>query len=109
MAGFNESLGLEPQTDGTVALETRPEHEVIPGTIHFAVMTTLAEVAAARAVGQPVVPTAVHVQLMRRARPGRLVGTGRALKVGRRLAFAEGEVTQEGQVVVKAAVTFARL
>ncbi len=109
MAGFNASLGLEALADGSIALTTRPEHEVIPGTVHFAVLTTLAEVAAAEAVGRSVVPTAIQVQLLRRARPGRLIGTGRALKVGRRLAFAEGEVTQEGQLVAKAAVTFALL
>lgn len=109
MAGFNEILGMEAGVDGSMALTTRPEHEVAPGTVHFAVLTTLAEVSAARAVGKPVVPAAVNVQLLRRARPGRLVGKGRALKVGRTLAFAEGEVTQEGQLVAKATVTFALL
>ncbi|MCB1035460.1 MAG: PaaI family thioesterase [Acidobacteria bacterium] len=109
MAGFNESLGLVHQADGSVLLETQPEHEVAPGTIHFAVLTTIAEVSAARAVGQPVVPAAIDVQLMRRARPGRLVGVGRALKVGRSLAFADGEVRQEGEIVARATVTFARL
>lgn len=107
MAGFNETLGLVAQVDGTVTLETRPEHEVIPGTVHFAALTTLAEVSAARAVGKSVVPASIHVQLMRRARPGCLVGKGRALKVGRSLAFAEGEVYQEDQLVAKVTVTFA--
>lgn len=109
MAGFNASLGLKAQSDGSVALETKPEHEVMPGTIHFAVLTTLAEVSAAQAVGEAVVPTSVNVQLMRRAEPGLLVGRGKALKVGRSLAFAEGEVTQEGRLVAKATVTFARI
>lgn len=115
---FNRWLGLEPgdpETDGegTVVLETRPEHQVAPGTIHFAVLATVAEVSAAQAVsaqaGVSVVPASVSLQLLRRARPGRLVGRGRVLKTGRRLATADGEVTQDGELVAKATVTFAIL
>lgn len=109
MPGFNSWLGLEDGGDGTVVLEARPEHEVMPGTVHFAVLTTLAEVSAAQAVGESVVPASVTVQLLRRARPGRLVGKGKVLKKGRRLATAEGEVTREGELVAKAVVTFARI
>lgn len=107
MAGFNQTLGLAPGEDGTVVLDTRPEHEVVPGTIHFAVLGTVAEVAAAGAVEAPVVPTAIALSLISRARPGRLEGRGRLLKRGRRLAFAEGEVLQDGALVAKASVTFA--
>lgn len=104
---FNSHLGLRPGDDGSVVLDTRPEHQVMPGVIHFAVLTTLAEVSAAGAVGASVVPASVNVQLLRRAEPGRLVGRGRLLKRGRRLAFAEGEVFQGDQLVAKATVQFA--
>ena len=104
---FNDRLGMRPGDDGTIVLDTRPEHQVMPGTIHFAVLTTLAEVSAAGAVGGPVVPTNVNVHLLRRAEPGRLVGKGILLKRGRRLAFAEGEVHQNGRLVAKASVQFA--
>ncbi|HEY0783927.1 MAG TPA: hypothetical protein VGE98_15830, partial [Thermoanaerobaculia bacterium] len=68
---FNESLGIRLGDDGTsVVLEASAEHQVAPDTIHFAVLTTLAEVAAAQAAGAPVVPAAVSVQLLARARPG---------------------------------------
>lgn len=107
MSGFNETLGLRPGGDGSIHLETRPEHEVAPGTIHFAVLATLAEVAAASAAGAPVVPASVHLSLMRRAEPGLLVGTGRVLKRGRTLIVAEGEVSRDGRLVAKATVTFA--
>ncbi|HYH44852.1 MAG TPA: PaaI family thioesterase [Thermoanaerobaculia bacterium] len=107
---FNTWLGLQPGDDSqSVVLETRPEHEVIPGTIHFAVLTTLAEVSAAQAVDAAVVPASVTVQLFARAEPGRLEGRGRVLRKGRRLAFAEGEVSQNGKLVAKVAVTFALL
>jgi len=107
VAGFNQTLGLAPGEDGAVVLDTRPEHEVVPGTIHFAVLATVAEVAAAGAVEAPVVPTSIALSLISRARPGRLEGRGRLLKRGRRLAFAEGEVLQDGALVAKASVTFA--
>lgn len=105
---FNQGLGLEPGDDPhSVVLETRPEHQVMPGTIHFAVLTTLAEVSAAQSVGNPVVPASIQVTLLRRASPGRLVGRGRLLKRGRRLAFCEGEVWSGDQLVAKASVQFA--
>lgn len=109
MTDFNTRLGLRPAADGAVHLEATEEHQVAPDTVHFAVLTTLAEVAAARAVAAPVVPASVQVQLLRRARPGLLVGRGTVLKKGRRLATAEGEVYQEDRLVAKATVTFALL
>jgi len=108
MAGFNQELGLVPGDDGaSVVLDTRPEHEVVPGTVHFAVLATLAEVSAAQSVAAGVVPASVTLNLLSRAEPGRLVGRGRLLKRGRRLAVAEGEVTQGERLVAKAVVTFA--
>lgn len=108
MPGFNQHLGLRAGDDAcSVVLDTRPEHEVIPGTIHFAVLATLAEVAAAAAVEAAVVPASVSLHLIARAEPGTLVGRGRLLKRGRRMAFAEGEVTQGERLVAKASVAFA--
>lgn len=110
MGNFNSNLGLHPGPNPeTVLLDATAAHEVAPGTIHFAVLSTLAEVAAAGAVGVAVVPASVQVNLLSRAEPGQLVGRGRVLKRGRRLAVAEGEVEQNGQLVAKAVVTFALL
>ena len=107
---FNSHLGLEHGTDGhSVVLETRDEHLVAPGTVHFAILATVAEVSAAQAVEATVVPASIQLQLMRRAAPGRLVGRGKLLKRGRRLATAEGEVFQNERLVAKASVTFAIL
>lgn len=106
---FNRQLGLEAAPDGSVVLDTKPEHEVMPGTVHFAVLATLAEVAAAGAVGKSVVPAQVSLNLLSRARPGRLEARGAVVRSGRRLAVAEGEVRQEGKLVAKVTVTFAVL
>ena len=105
---FNQWLGFKSGDDhATVILDTRPEHQVMPGTIHFAVLTTLAEVAASQVADAAVVPSSVNVQLMRRAKPGRLVGKGILLKKGRRLMVCEGEVRQDDELVAKATVQFA--
>lgn len=107
---FNQQLGFTLLDDGrTIALDTRPEHQVAPGTIHFAVLATLAEVSAAGAAGVPVVPASVTLSLLRRARPGHLVARGTLLRRGRRLAVAEGEVFQGDELVAKATVNFAIL
>jgi acyl-coenzyme A thioesterase PaaI-like protein len=108
VTSFNAALGLVAE-QGEVRLDTRDEHLVAPQTIHFAVLTTIAEVAAAQAVAAPVVPAPVTVSLLTRARPGRLIGRGRVLRRGRTLAVAEGEVLQEERLVAKATVTFAIL
>jgi acyl-coenzyme A thioesterase PaaI-like protein len=109
-ANFNQSLGLRPGDEpGTVLLDPRPEHQVAPDVVHFAVLTTLAEVSAAGVVGAPVVPATVTVHLLNRATLAPLVGRGRLLRKGKRLAVAEGEVTQGGRLVAKATVQFAIL
>ncbi len=110
MENFNAALGLSLAEDGaSVTLDTRPEHQVAPEVIHFAVLATLGEVAAAQAAGGSVVPASVTVQLLSRARPGRLVGKGRLLRRGRTLVVAEGEVFQDEHLVAKVAVTFAAI
>lgn len=108
---FQRALGFRAGADGeSIELDPTGDHEVAPGTIHFAVLATLGEVAAAQAAGAPVVPTHVSLQLMSRAAPGTtLVARGRLLKSGRTLIFAEGEVSQGERTVAKVAVTFARV
>jgi acyl-coenzyme A thioesterase PaaI-like protein len=109
-ADFNSALDLRPGDEpGMLVLDPRPEHQVAPDVVHFAVLTTLAEISAASAVGASVVPATVTVHLLSRARLAPLVGKGRLLRKGKRLAVAEGEVTQDGQLVAKATVQFAVL
>ncbi len=108
VADFNGNLGLTPgPEEGTLQLDPRDEHLVAPDTVHFAVLSTMAEIAAAGSVAAPVVPAAVTVNLLSRARQRPLTARGRLLKRGRRLAVATGEVHQEGRLVAHAQVTFA--
>ena len=108
MGDFNSELGLRFEPDAVV-LDTRPEHQVAEGLIHFAVLATMAEVAAARAVAAAVVPASVHLNLLARAAPGRLRASGALVKRGRTLSVAEGLVQQDDRVVAKATVTFAMM
>jgi acyl-coenzyme A thioesterase PaaI-like protein len=103
---FNRALGLRCE-GADVVLDTQPEHEVVPGTIHFAVLTTMAEVAAAAAADASGVPASLTVSLLERASPGRLVAKGRVVRKGKRLIVAEGEVFSGETLVAKAVVTFA--
>ena len=108
MASFNDVLGLVPgDAPDSVVLDATPEHEIAPGTVHFAVLATLAEVSAARVVAAPVVPAQVSLNLLSRAATGRLVGKGRLIRRGRTLSVAEGEVFQGEKLVARATVTFA--
>ncbi len=108
MSGFNRWLGFEAgANEHEIMLATRAEHEVVPGTIHFAVLTTLGEVAAAASVEVAVVPVAVHTQLLTRAAPGTLTARGTLLRRGGRLAFARGEIEQNGKLIAVVEVTFA--
>lgn len=105
---FNDRLGLTAGADGSsIELEAGSQHLVAPDTVHFAVLATLGEVSAAQAVGRAVVPVNVSLQLMSRARAGRLIARGTASKAGRTLAFADGTVTQGDKTVAKVSVTFA--
>ena len=108
MSDFNSALGIRRGEDGrSVVIDTVPEHQVMPGMIHFAVLTTLAEVAAAQVVETAVVPASLTVNLLRREAPGRLVGRGTLIRRGRRLAVADGAVYQDDKLVARATVTFA--
>ncbi len=106
---FNDRLGMQPRPGGGVLLDAGPEHEVAPGTIHFAVLTTLGEVAAASAVAAPVVPVDVQVQLMRRAQLGRIEAIPTVTKNGRTMAFARSSIVQNDKQVAEVHVTFAKL
>jgi uncharacterized protein (TIGR00369 family) len=106
VANFNTELGLKHEGEAVV-LEATAAHQVAPDVIHFAVLTTMCEVAAAKAVGVTVMPAQISVNLLSPAKPGRLVARGKLVRLGKRLAVAEGEVTQGEKLVAKAVVTFA--
>jgi uncharacterized protein (TIGR00369 family) len=116
---FHASMGIAVDAvragEVDLRLRARPEHANLHGTVHGGVLATLAETAAGLAVraatGQPAGRHAsVHldVQYLAPATAGTLRATGRVVKLGRRLAFAEAEVRDDrGAAVARAQVTVA--
>lgn len=51
----------------------------------------------------------LNVQFLSPARPGRLIGEGRLVQLGRTVAFLEGELSDESGVVVARATASARV
>lgn len=115
---FHASMGISVSSvrDGEVdlVLEARPDHANLHGTVHGGVLATLADTAAGLAVRSAIAPGSGHVsvnldvQYLAPARPGTLLATGRVVRLGRRIAFAEAEVAaSDGTMLARAQVTIA--
>jgi uncharacterized protein (TIGR00369 family) len=59
--------------------------------------------------GQSAPTTDLHVQFLRPARPGRLVGRGRIVRKGKDIAFLAGELLDEAGTTVATATATARI
>ena len=117
-SSFHASIGItvEHVRDGSVhlRLEAGPDHANLQGTVHGGVLATLADTAAGLAVRSAIPPGSRHVsvnldvQYLAPASMGTLLATGRVVRLGKRIAFAEADVTDNaGQVVARAQVTIA--
>jgi uncharacterized protein (TIGR00369 family) len=105
-SAFHSWVGLLVEAAGPgevrVGLDARPEHLNLQGLIHGGLLATLADTAMGLAVRTQVPPGHRHVtiqlsvQFLRAGRPGHLVATGRALRVGSEVAHTEAEVTDGG-------------
>jgi uncharacterized protein (TIGR00369 family) len=115
---FHASMGIsvEAVRDGEVdlRLEARPDQLNLQGTVHGGVLATLADTAAGLAVRSAIPAGSRHVsvtldmQFLAPAERGSLLATGRVVRLGRRLAFAEAEVTDAvGAPLARAHVTVA--
>ena len=117
-SSFHASIGItvEHVRDGSVdlRLEAGPDHANLQGTVHGGVLATLADTAAGLAVRSAIPPGSRHVsvnldvQYLAPAGMGTLLATGRVVRLGRRIAFAEARVTDAtGDIVARAQVTIA--
>ena len=116
---FHSSLGIsvESADEGSVTLrcEATPAHANLHGTVHGGVIATLADTAAGLAVRSAMSdPGGAHasahldVQYLAPATSGVLRATGRVVKLGGRLAFAEATVVDDaGETLARALVTVA--
>lgn len=117
-SSFHAAIGIvvERVRDGSVdlRLEAGPDHANLQGTVHGGVLATLADTAAGLAVRSTIPPGSRHVsvnldvQYLAPANMGPLLATGRVVRLGRRIAFAEADVSDAGgELLARAQVTVA--
>ena len=117
---YSRMLGfrlVERSADGVV-IEADPtaDHANGGGILHGGYLASLLDSTTGWAVhsalpdGRPAPHTHISVQFLRAGVVGRpLVCTGRCVRAGRRVAAAEAEITQDGQVIARAMTSHARL
>lgn len=82
----------------TVAMRVEEHHVNLQGLVHGGILAILADTACGLSIRSAMEPGRLHVtsdmdiHFLAPAKPGRLVGRGTAIKVGRSLAFAEASI-----------------
>jgi uncharacterized protein (TIGR00369 family) len=97
----------------TVAMDVLDRHVNLQGLIHGGMLAILADTAcglsirSAMEAGRLHVTTDMDIHYLAPARPGRLYGRGKAVRVGRTLAFAEASIEDaEGKLIARAQSRF---
>ena len=93
----------------TVAMDVDEHHVNLQGLVHGGMLAILADTACGLAIRSAIEPGRLHVttdldvHFLSPAGPGRLLGRGTAVKVGRSLAFAEASIEDAaGKLLAKA-------
>jgi uncharacterized protein (TIGR00369 family) len=85
-----------------VAMDVGPDHLNLRGLLHGGMIATLADTASGLAIRSALGPESSHatvqldVQFLRPGGPGSIEAHGRAVRVGRSIAFAEADVVDAG-------------
>jgi uncharacterized protein (TIGR00369 family) len=97
----------------TVAMEVLDRHLNLQGLVHGGMLAILADTACGLSIrsamesGRLHVTTDIDIHYLAPARPGRLFGRGKAIRVGRSLAFAEASIEDaEGKLLARAQSRF---
>ena len=86
----------------TVAMDLLERHVNLQGIVHGGMLAILADTACGLSIRSAMEPGRLHVttdldiHYLAPARPGRLFGHGKAIRVGRSLAFAEASIEDQG-------------
>jgi uncharacterized protein (TIGR00369 family) len=115
---FHASMGItvERVTPGEVhlTLVARPDQLNLQGLLHGGVLATLADTAAGLAVRTKLerdrrhVTIGLNVSFLSAASPGEIRARGRAVRVGRQIAYAEADITDaNGKLLATAQATMA--
>jgi uncharacterized protein (TIGR00369 family) len=97
----------------TVAMDVDDRHVNLQGLVHGGMLAILADTACGMSIrsamesGRLHVTTDMDIHFLSPARPGRLFGRGKAVRVGRSLAFAEASIEDaEGKLLARAQARF---
>ena len=97
----------------TVAMDVLDRHINLQGLVHGGMLAILADTACGLSIRSAMEPGRLHVttdldiHYLAPARPGRLFGHGKAIRVGWTLAFAEASVEdEEGRLLARAQSRF---
>lgn len=97
----------------TVAMELEERHANLQGFVHGGMLAILADTACGLSIRSAMEPGRLHVtadldiHFLAPAKPGRILGRGIAVKVGRSLAFAEASIEGGGgRLLAKAQTRF---
>jgi uncharacterized protein (TIGR00369 family) len=114
---FHQWAGLEllSVADGVSELELvlRPHHFNPQGIVHGGIITALADTAIGLALRSKLRPGLTHrtaqlnVHFLSKGEGGKLVGRGRAVRLGQRMGYGESDVFDgNGQLLARASGTF---
>ena len=97
----------------TVAMRVEERHVNLQGFVHGGMLAILADTACGLSIRSAMEPGRLHVtadldiHFLAPASPGRVLGRGTAVKVGRSLAFAEASIEDdEGRLLARAQTRF---
>ena len=97
----------------TVAMTVEERHLNLQGFVHGGMLAILADTACGLSIRSAMEPGRLHVtadldiHFLAPARPGRILGRGTAVKVGRSLAFAEASIeNDQGGLLARAQSRF---
>jgi uncharacterized protein (TIGR00369 family) len=97
----------------TIVMDVRDLHVNLQGLVHGGMLAVLADTACGLSIRSAMEPGRLHVttdldiHYLSPAEPGRLFGRGKAIKVGRTLAFAEASIDDgEGRLLARAQARF---
>jgi uncharacterized protein (TIGR00369 family) len=97
----------------TIAMRVEERHVNLQGLVHGGMLAILADTACGLSIRSAMEPGRLHVtadmdiHFLAPAKPGMLLGRGKAVKVGHSLAFAEASIEDErGRLLAKAQSRF---
>jgi uncharacterized protein (TIGR00369 family) len=116
-SGFHTWAGMDvvqaAPGEVTVAMDVHERHVNLQGLVHGGMLAILADTACGLSIRSAIEPGRLHlttdldIHFLAAAKPGRLLGRGSAIRIGRSLAFAEASIEDpDGRLLARAQSRF---